>query len=208
MLYGAMDVDWSAVSARCNSVADALKGGEYVRVTTPYGTDISFSIKGRTPMSDTGMLKGRGAFSNLPAGEVYLAPVEGTAEGVLVLEWAPGRRLASRLRVTVKGGMAAEVLGDEPYAAELTKALDRHLANRNIAELGIGTKDKASRPDNVLEAEKILGTIHLALGDNTGFGGFVAAPFHEDYVFYQPTLTLVMEDGTKEVILDSGKLML
>ena len=46
-------------------------------------------------------------------------------------------------------------------------------ACRNLAELGIGTNDKASRPDNVLEAEKILGTIHLALGDNTGFGGII-----------------------------------
>jgi leucyl aminopeptidase (aminopeptidase T) len=59
----------------------------------------------------------------------------------------------------------------------------------------------------VLEAEKIMGTIHLALGDNTGFGGVVAAPFHEDYVFYQPTVTLVMADGSEEVILDNGKLM-
>jgi hypothetical protein len=34
----------------------------------------------------------------------------------------------------------------------------------------------------------------------------VAAPFHEDYVFYQPTVTLVMADDTEEVILDAGKL--
>ena len=41
-----------------------------------------------------------------------------------------------------------------------------------------------------------------------GFGGTVAAPFHEDYVFYQPTVTLVMEDGARQIILDNGKLLL
>ena len=56
----------------------------------------------------------------------------------------------------------------------------------------------------ILEAEKILGTIHIALGDNTGFGGTVSAPFHEDYVFYQPTLTAIMADGSEQIIIENG----
>ena len=78
-------------------------------------------------------------------------------------------------------------------------------ANRNIAELGIGTNDRATRPDNILEAEKILGTVHIALGDNSGFGGTVSTPFHEDYVFYRPTLTAVMTDGSERTLLLDGK---
>ncbi len=79
--------------------------------------------------------------------------------------------------------------------------------NRNIAELGIGTNDRASRPDNILEAEKILGTIHIAFGDNSSFGGKVSTPFHEDYVFYGPTVTAILEDGTRDILLDEGKLV-
>ena len=74
------------------------------------------------------------------------------------------------------------------------------------AELGIGTNDRATRPDNILEAEKILGTIHIALGDNSGFGGTVSTPYHEDYVFYQPTLTAVMADASRITVLREGSL--
>ena len=67
-------------------------------------------------------------------------------------------------------------------------------------------RDRATRPDNVLEAEKILGTVHIALGDNSGFGGTVSTPYHEDYVFYQPTLTAIRADGTRTTVLRKGSL--
>ena len=95
--------------------------------------------------------------------------------------------------------------GDEPYRLKLEQKFAEGAANRNIAELGIGTNDRATRPDNILEAEKILGTVHIALGDNSGFGGTVSTPFHEDYVFYRPTLTAVMADGSERTLLLHGK---
>ena len=204
MLWGSMDVDWAEVERRSNAVAAALAGAESARVTTPAGTDITFSIKGRTPLTDTGMLTRPGSFSNLPAGEVYLAPVEGTAEGVLVLEWAPNRKLGSSLKVTVRGGYAREVEGDEPFAEELRANLARRPDNANLAELGIGTNDRASKPDNVLESEKILGTVHMAFGDNSSMGGKVSTPFHQDFVYYRPTLTVVI-GGAEKKILDAGR---
>ena len=126
----------------------------------------------------------------------------------MVIEWGPTRKLDETLRLTIENGVVVAIEGNDPHRARLEARFADDANCRNIAELGIGTNDKASRPDNVLEAEKIMGTIHLALGDNTGFGGVVAAPFHEDYVFYQPTVTLVMADGTEEIILDAGKLQL
>jgi leucyl aminopeptidase (aminopeptidase T) len=104
--------------------------------------------------------------------------------------------------------VVAGIEGNDPHRARLEARFAENANCRNIAELGIGTNDKASRPDNVLEAEKILGTIHIALGDNTGFGGTVSAPFHEDYVFYQPTLTGIMADGSERVIIAGGVLKL
>lgn len=79
--------------------------------------------------------------------------------------------------------------------------------SRNIAELGIGTNDKAKRPDNILESEKILGTVHVALGDNSSFGGEVRVPFHQDFVFFMPTLRLTYKDKKEEVILDRGNIL-
>jgi leucyl aminopeptidase (aminopeptidase T) len=88
---------------------------------------------------------------------------------------------------------------------ELEQKFAEHADNRNIAELGIGTNDRATRPDNILEAEKILGTVHIALGDNSGFGGTVSTPFHEDYVFYRPTLTALLADGSERILLQDGE---
>ena len=101
-----------------------------------------------------------------------------------------------------------EILGEEPFRVNLEQAFAKTPLNRNIAELGIGTNDRATRPDNILEAEKILGTIHIALGDNSGFGGTVTTPFHEDFVFYEPTVTALLADGTEKQIIIKGALSL
>ena len=77
--------------------------------------------------------------------------------------------------------------------------------NANIAELGIGTNDKAARPDNILESEKILGTVHIALGDNSSFGGKISTPFHQDFVFFKPTLTLIYKNGRRKTLIRNGK---
>jgi aminopeptidase len=122
-----------------------------------------------------------------------------------VLEFAPTRKLASPLRLVVEEGNVTEIHGDEPYRLKLEQKFTESPANRNIAELGIGTNSRATRPDNILEAEKILGTIHIALGDNSGFGGRVSTPFHEDYVFYRPTLTAIMADGSEKTLLLDGR---
>jgi leucyl aminopeptidase (aminopeptidase T) len=153
------------------------------------------------------MLNQKGRFGNLPAGEVFLAPVEGTAEGVLVLEWGSQAKFKSPLTVTIKGGRVVSVDGDESDEVSwLESLLSAHPDNTNIAELGIGTNPAATRPDNVLESEKILGTVHVAFGDNHTFGGVVKAPLHHDFVLFDATLVAVWEEGGgRRVLLDEGK---
>jgi leucyl aminopeptidase (aminopeptidase T) len=207
MFFTSMAVDWEALAARTARVAQAVNRGTHVRVTTPDGTDLSFSIEGRYAEGDNGLLTNPGSFGNLPAGEAYLAPLEGTAEGVMVINYAPTRKLAPPLTLRIKSGNVVAIEGDDPHKEWLERKFSESPKNRNIAELGIGTNDRATRPDNVLEAEKILGTVHIALGDNTGFGGIVSTPFHEDYVLYNPTLTVIAEDGTTCVILNSGRMI-
>jgi aminopeptidase len=208
MFFTSMRVDWRLLAERTARLADAVNEAVEITVECPNGTRMRFDKRGRTAKGDDGLLTASGSFGNLPAGEVYLAPLEGTSEGIMVLEYAPTRKLAAPLELVIRGGMAAEIRGDEPHRKRLEDKFAESEKNRNIAELGIGTNDRATRPDNILEAEKILGTIHIALGDNTGFGGAVSTPFHEDYVFYQPTMTAFSEDGTSRVILKGGKLLL
>lgn len=205
MLEGAMNVDWEALARKTRDIARVVNKADQIEIKTPNGTYVSFSKKGRKAESDTGLLTKPGSFGNLPAGEVYLAPLEGTANGKLVLEWAPTRALKSPVTVIIKDGIAKEVSGDEEYAAYLKAKISERKENANIAELGIGTNDMAKRPDNILESEKISGTIHIAFGDNSSFGGKVSTPFHQDFVFFRPTVTLIDRDGNRKILMKDGK---
>ena len=207
MFHTSMTVDWHALAARTARLVEAVNRAEWLRVTTPNGTNMMICKQGRHAGGDDGLLTAPGSFGNLPAGEAYFAPLEGKSHGTMVIEWGPTRKLDEPVILTVENGVVVEIVGNDPHRARLEDKFAENANCRNIAELGIGTNDKASRPDNVLEAEKILGTIHIALGDNSGFGGTVSAPFHEDYVFYQPTLTAVMADGSERVIIDAGELL-
>ena len=208
MLEGSMNVDWKALAKITADLARIVNTAERIDIKTPNGTLISFSKKARKALADTGMLTGKGSFSNLPAGEVYLAPVEGTARGKLVLEWGPTRQLEPPVKLTVKDGYVSDVAGKDEYAGYIRKKLAEKKENGNIAELGIGTNSAAKSPDNILESEKILGTIHIALGDNSSFGGNVKTPFHQDFVFFKPTVTLISKSGIKKDILKAGKLII
>lgn len=204
MLEGPMNVDWKRLSRRTRAIERIINTAEVIEVKTPNGTHITMSKKGRRAMADDGILTRPGAFGNLPAGEVYLAPVEGSAEGRLILEWAPTRGLKTPIVLTIKNGMVVDITGDEPYADYLRERFREREENRNIAELGIGTNDRAKRPDNILESEKILGTVHIAVGDNSSFGGKVKTPFHQDFVFFKPTVILKKRDGSLFYLLKDG----
>jgi leucyl aminopeptidase (aminopeptidase T) len=78
-----------------------------------------------------------------------------------------------------------------------------HQARRNLAELGVGTNPNARRPDNVLEAEKIKGTVHLGVGDNIHMGGQVESDSHEDLLQPQPDLIL---DGRPVIVNGEWKI--
>jgi leucyl aminopeptidase (aminopeptidase T) len=193
---GPMAVDYRQVAAEAEAIARQLTDAREAWVRSPAGTDIRFSLAGRAGMADTGLYLQRGEWGNLPAGEAYIAPVEGTAEGVLVVQagWHPG--LTEEMRLVFRAGQVVEVLGGGRVGEELRQFLrpgddaPLYAARRNLAELGVGTNPNARRPDNVLEAEKIRGTVHIAVGDNAHMGGRVAADFHEDFVVPQAELWL------------------
>jgi aminopeptidase len=206
MLEGPMSVDWKELARISRNIAGRVNKAVEVGITTPNGSKLTFSIRGRKALADTGILTKQGAFGNLPAGEVFLAPVEGSARGRLVLEWAPTRELASPVTLVIRDGLVEEVAGEEAFAGELRKRLSEREENRNIAEFGIGTNSCAKRPDNILESEKIMGTIHFAIGDNSTFGGRVKTPLHQDFVFFRPTVRLERKDGSVDVLMKKGKL--
>lgn len=190
--------DYAKIEARTRQIADLLSGAREARVTTELGTDITMSIDGRTWHEDTGMVRKPGAFTNLPAGEAYIAPIEGTARGRIVADGscAGVGVLKNIITIDVADGLATGIVGGEE-AGTLKEIISPFGEDgRNIAELGIGTNDKAQLVGSTLEDEKVMGTIHIALGDNKSMGGKVSVASHLDIIIKSPTLIV---DG-KEII--------
>jgi hypothetical protein len=86
ILENEMSADYTEISKRTEKLASLIDGGDVVHVTAPGGTDIKFSIKERKCLADSGLIHQRGIFRNLPAGEVCMAPVEESANGVVVFD--------------------------------------------------------------------------------------------------------------------------
>lgn len=193
--------DYASIKTLSEKLAELLTRGKYVRVTNEAGTDICVPVDGRTGLADTGDYTMKGSFGNLPAGEAFLAPVEGGSNGVIVFTSSiSGVGICEKpVRVTVENGFAALIEGGAE--ARVLKGLLEPLGKNafNVAELGIGTNDKAILTGNVLEDEKVLGTVHIAFGNNRGFGGNVDVPIHLDGMIIEPTVTIdgvmVMEKG-------------
>ena len=182
-------------------IANILDKGKIAHLTTPAGTDLTMNIEGRIAEADTGLNDFTGAFSNLPAGEAYVSPKEGTSQGTLVIDGAMGGIgvLTEPIKMTVKNGLVTNIFGNE-QAEKLQKLLSAHGKDAfNIAELGVGTNDKAIITGKILEDEKVLGTVHVALGNNIGFGGNVSVPIHLDGILMNPTLKvdgkIIIKDG-------------
>ncbi len=205
MFYTALQEDLSILKKRAEFLKEKLKGAETVIVKSENGTYLRFSVKNREFIEDTGDLTFKGSFSNLPAGEVFVAPVEGTADGKIVIEYAPTFKLESPLTLWLSNGEVVHIQGDDSYKKKLNEKFSQGENNNKLAEFGIGINSQAVDYFNILEAEKIYGTIHLAFGDNSSFGGNIKANFHEDYIISKPTVEIFYSKFNSIKIIDNGK---
>lgn len=200
-----MNADYKAIAKRSVKLKKILEQGKRIRVTAPAGTDISFDIAGRTAIASKGLFHKKGESGNLPTGETFLAPVEGTANGVFVVDGSmAGLGLIGdvNIKVEVEKGFATKITGGRP-AKKLREVLDKVGKGAcNIAEFGIGTNDSARLSGILLEDEKVMGTIHIALGNNISMGGSFNVPIHLDGVIKKPTVYL-----DSKLLMDKGKLL-
>ncbi|MEM4489269.1 MAG: aminopeptidase, partial [Desulfurococcaceae archaeon] len=158
-----MGVDYNVVKSNCDRLLKVLRGSKEVRVTSPLGTDVKFSVEGREFIADTGILTEKGSFGNLPAGEVFVAPLEGTANGAVVFDGAIAGvgTLKAPVKVLIKDGFAVEFEGGDE--AQKLKQLLSSVGIKeafNVAEFGIGTNPGARIVGNILMDEKVYGTVH------------------------------------------------
>jgi leucyl aminopeptidase (aminopeptidase T) len=203
MMIRTMAVDYGEVAARSAALAQRIAGVKKFGLTSPGGTDMTLNTEGAAFSVDSGIYHEAGRFGNLPAGEVCGGPVLEGSSGVAVFDgsFAGVGRIDTPVTVTFTDGTATAIEGGEEAAAlsELIKPFGD--AGKVLAELGIGTHPTAQLTGAILEDEKILGTVHLALGNNVGFGGSNDVGVHLDGVILSPTL--VTEGG--DVIIENGE---
>jgi leucyl aminopeptidase (aminopeptidase T) len=204
MLARVMSADMDGLRRKGAAIAERLTAGSEARITCPRGSDLRLGLGGREGVPDAGDLTAPGAFGNLPCGEGFIAPIEGTAEGTLVVDGtiAAIGRVSEPVELTVEAGHLIAATG--PEGERLLELLRPHgEGGTNVAELGIGTNEKAQLTGELLEDEKILGTCHVAFGASAAIGGTVRVAVHLDCVVLEPEVTV---DGG-EPLTQGGRLL-
>ena len=206
MKHGGMTADYDRVAELCWKFTEFLQGAREAEITTPLGTRLRLGLEGREPNTppDTGLYLKPGEWGNLPAGEAYIAPLETQTDGIAVIDGTiaqiglPSQPVTLEFRegkvVRIEGG------GEASQLRNLLESLEDENAYV-IGELGIGTNEAAGLTGITLEDEKILGTVHVAVGRNTGFGGVNMSKIHLDFIMTNPTFKI---DG--KTLIENGQL--
>ena len=133
-------------------------------------------------------------------------PVESQSQGVFFVDGSMagiGKIKGEPIKIRVERGMAVEISGGE-QARQLNQMVESVGPQaRNLAELGIGTNYMAQITGQILEDEKVAGTVHLALGNNKSMGGTVNVGLHVDGIITSPTLRI-----DDKLILKNGQLLI
>lgn len=223
-------IDYKELGERCKKMDELFTGAVKAFVTAPGGTDIKIPINGRKLMADDGNFTKPGTGGNIPAGEVFISPVVGGCEGVIVYDgsmtFADGDSiLETPIVCKIENGFVKDIEGGaeaKRLLKTITEAEQRAIQYekekklpegqgavykknaRNIGELGIGLNPAAQITGNMLEDEKAFHTCHFAIGEN--YDNDAPSLIHLDGVVRDPTITLEYADGSKKQILVRGAL--
>ena len=230
----AVPIDYAELRQRCGLLLPLLDAAEGIEIRSPgsgvKGTELFIGLEGRSAKADDGDFSRPGEGGNLPAGEVFISPALGTAqgrivfdgsiasaEGVIVTETPIEVELKDGFVGDIRGGAEAKaLLASITRAEELSRTMEAedNLPNgqgevyarnsRNLGELGIGLNPQALIVGNMLNDEKVYGTCHLAIGYN--YDEDAPALIHLDGLVKQPTLTVILPGGKKRLIMENGEL--
>jgi Thermophilic metalloprotease (M29) len=171
---------------------EAVEGAERIHIRGRAGTDLSLRVTGRPWLTDCLPL-GPGDFANYPGGEIFTAPLEGSAEGVLVADltvpYTVDGLVDEPVTLRFEGGSVQSIEGGR--AAELLQEIVEEAgpSGRVLAELGIGLNPTVAPRGHIMLDEKAARTAHVAIGSNVGaYGGTNRSTIHVDCVFSEPEL--------------------
>ncbi|NLL61237.1 MAG: leucyl aminopeptidase [Candidatus Atribacteria bacterium] len=205
LIKGGIEADFRKIAPMCHRMSKELEDKNEIVLTTPHGTNLRFSSKGRKGNALT-CLVSKGEFAPVPTIEANVSPLEGTANGTIVanasIPYINIGVLQEPVSAEVINGMIVSISGGEQ-----AKMLEKNLQSMNdplvynIAELGIGLNPKCTFIGSMLEDEGVYGSVHIGIGTNITLGGKTKASCHYDLIMTEPT---VIADG--KALLKNGEI--
>ncbi len=198
MMSRLVNIDFHDLDGFGGKLIEKLADSDDILVENAAGTHVEFSVKGRKWKNDNGNISQKGMHGNLPAGEVFTAPVEESLNGRLVISLIDDK-MGKGLMEFEKGRL---VYYEGRGIEEVINVIGDDETGKIIGEFGIGTNPKARICPNMLEAEKAFGTAHFAIGDSYGIG-INTSPYH-----YDALVDRVSIRSNGEYIIRDGKFLI
>ena len=209
-VLNALDVDYQELSRRGKEIIGNIGEAKTIHVTSDKGTDLTMDVTSRKWLNDDGIMDDKDVANkdvgmNLPAGEVFVAPIEDSANGDAFFDVPTSYFGYSvhNIKWTFKDGRLVDFKA-EKGEDNFRKIMEMATGEKDkIAEFAIGTNPKATFIDDITQDEKVVGTIHIAIGNNKGpaYGGKNDSSIHWDLIMTKPTVEV---DG--RAIMREGKL--
>jgi len=208
-----VNVDYTDLAARAEQVKAVVAAGREIRLTDANGSDLRVRIQGQSVFASDGIItadeaKQGGAAVNvyLPAGEVYVTPVAGTAEGKIVRpkEFYEGKEIEN-LTLTFAGGSLTTITGSGPGFEPLKALYNASAQGKELfSVVDFGINPSVKLPANAVVGTWVpAGTVTVGLGNNLWAGGTNNCPFA--YFVSLPGTTVMLDD---KVIVEKGRLKL
>lgn len=198
------NIDYDIIEKNALTVSSALENAKNIRIKAENGTDITFDISGRRIIKE-GCIIPKGDIFNFPSGEVFISPLESSANGIFVCDTSTGNAgmVDASIRLTFANGKLKDIKSTGQTKETIIKDIKEATGGKDmLSEFGIGINPFFRPIGNALIDEKILGTCHIAVGDNTGLGGINKSSIHIDFIMDKPTI--IIDD--KKILMTEGEL--
>ena len=196
-----LDVDFKEQHKFGQKLQNELDNAREVNIQTKAGTDLTLNFEGRKSINNSGIYDDLGKGGNMPAGEIYIPPLENLAYGTLVIDgsvrtWNKTMIPTEPLKIEIENGAITKIHSSQ--SANLFRDTFRTAARKvkykervkMVAELGIGTNKSAKLIGTTIIDEKVFGTAHIAFGSNGWMGGKIKTKSHFDQVFKDPIMRI------------------
>jgi aminopeptidase len=214
MHWAAVNADYKQISKKGDALKKLLQGAKNVRVTSPNGTDVTFSVGDRPIFVDDGIVTKEEAksklafnrFATLPGGSIFLAPLETSANGKVVVpkhqcRFAPLTDVSLDFKngkmQNFKAGQGADCFKEtmEPYQGPKDMF--------GGFSIGLNPAKKVMEEGADYRPDSAAGMVTISIGDNRLAGGQNDTPGGYNFPITKATVAI---DG--KVVVKDGQLVL